>query len=363
MGPRDRILRLLVVCPNWVGDAVMATPALRLVRDSLPGAYIGGFMRPGIDQVLADGGFFDEIHVERAGGVMGPKFAAAKLRPRGYDTALLLTNSFRTALTARIAGIPRRVGYDRDGRGLLLTDRLALPTRPGFRVGQARFAAIPAVDAYWHMAIALVNPQAPDEAMPSTAGLELGTSPADEAQADALLADLAVGQQRFAVLIPGGSKPEKRWPADRFAALAQHLRERHGLVVLASGSSAEAEVLEAVAAGGCATALTAPSLGVLKAVIRRASLLVTNDTGPRHIALAFGVPTVSLFGPTDHRWTIVPGAPETLVLADPEFLASLPEGETANDHPERCRVDRIELARVALAADERLASGEAGSRA
>lgn len=363
MAHRDRILRLLVVCPNWVGDAVMATPALRLIREGLPGAFIGGFMRPGIDQVLADGGFFDEIHVERAGGVMGPKFAAAKLRPRGYDTALLLTNSFRTALTARIAGIPRRIGYDRDGRGLLLTDRLALPTRPGLRLGQARFAVLPAVDAYWHMASALLDPEAPQHAMPETASLELGTSDRDEAAASELLESLVPQAERCAILIPGGSKSEKRWPADRFAALAVHLRDRHGLAVLASGSPAEAEVLDAVSAGGAATPLIAPSLGVLKAVIRRASLLVTNDTGPRHIALAFGVPTVSLFGPTDHRWTIVPGAPETLVLADPEFVASLPEGETANDHPQRCRIDLIEVARVVQAADERLAPREPGSRA
>src|SRR5690349_1107621 len=117
-------LRLVVICPSWVGDVVMATPALRLLRSRLKGSFIGGLVRPGMDELLAGTDFFDEVHVERAGGVMGPKFAAAKLRPRRYDAALLLTNSFSTALIARIAGVPRRVGYNRDARGLLLTDRL-----------------------------------------------------------------------------------------------------------------------------------------------------------------------------------------------------------------------------------------------
>src|SRR5262245_57469670 len=122
VSPRPRPLRLLIVLPSWVGDVTMATPTLRTIRVTLPGVFIGGLCRPGIDQLLAGTSFFDELHVERASGVFGPKFVAAKLRPRRYDTALLLTNSFSTALTVRIAGIPRRIGYDRDARGLLLTD-------------------------------------------------------------------------------------------------------------------------------------------------------------------------------------------------------------------------------------------------
>src|ERR1043165_5228089 len=113
--------------PSWVGDAVMATPALRLIRAGPPGAFIGALVRPGIDQVLAGTNFFDEVHVEAAAGVMGPKHAAAKVRPRRYDTALLFTNSFSTALIVRVAGIPRRIGYARDARSLLLTDRLLAP--------------------------------------------------------------------------------------------------------------------------------------------------------------------------------------------------------------------------------------------
>jgi ADP-heptose:LPS heptosyltransferase len=95
------------------------------------------------------------------------------------------------------------------------------------------------------------------------------------------------------------------------------------------------------------------TLSSLKSIVRRAKLMVTNDTGPRHLAAAFGVPLVSLFGPTDHRWTTIPtrpGAPELLLLADPD----LPANEVANDHPERCRIDRIEFAAVRAATDTAL---------
>jgi heptosyltransferase-2 len=93
------------------------------------------------------------------------------------------------------------------------------------------------------------------------------------------------------------------------------------------------------------------TLGALKAVVKRASLMVTNDTGPRHIAAAFGVPVVSLFGPTDHRWTVIPtkpGSREAVVVADPTLEA----GQLANDHPERCRIDRIDEERVRRAVQE-----------
>ncbi len=150
--PRPKPHRLLIVLPSWVGDAVMATPALRRIRAALPGAFVGALARPGIDQLLAGSGLFDEVHVERASGVLGPKFVAAKVRPRRYDTALLLTNSFSTALIARVAGIPRRIGYNRDARRLLLTDPL-----PPDRTPRGGFAIVPAVNAYWKLASSICN--------------------------------------------------------------------------------------------------------------------------------------------------------------------------------------------------------------
>ena len=357
---------MLIILPSWVGDAVMATPALRLLRDALPGCFIGGLARPGIDQILAGSGLIDEFHLHHAGGVMGPKFAAAKVRPRRYDTALLLTNSFSTALIARIAGIPRRFGYARDGRSLLLTHRFDVPRRDGVR------DAVPVVTYYWNAAVEMlrslgcsdVRPIEPQR-IPPGIRLELAATPQDQSQAETVLAKSGLpSDSRFAILNPGGNNPAKRWPEDRFAALATHLHSRHGLASFLNGSPAELDILSRIRGATAAPTFALPelgnTLGSLKAILAsgRCRLMVTNDTGPRHIAAAFGVPVVSLFGPTDPRWTTIPTAPgsggpggERIIVADP----TLPETEVSNDHPERCRIDRIELQTVLAAADDLLA--------
>src|SRR5678815_1063929 len=243
-------LRVIVICPSWVGDVVMATPALRLIRERLKGAFIGALFRPGIDDLLAGTTFFDEVHVDRAAGVMGPKFAAAKLRPRRYDTALLLTNSFSTALIARIAGIPRRVGYNRDARGLLLTDRLDAPKRP-----DGRWAVVSAVSYYWNAAAEFLERCGKGDGLSRgfelpSARMELGVSE-DQARAGTELLQRAgvSDQERIAILNPGGNNAAKRWPVERFIDIGRTLREKHGLRVLVNGSPAEAEFTGTIASG------------------------------------------------------------------------------------------------------------------
>jgi heptosyltransferase-2 len=350
--------RLLVVCPSWLGDVVMATPALRLLRDRLPGAFIGGLLRPGMDELLAGTSLLDEMHVDRARGVMGPKMVAAKVRPRMYDTALLLTNSFSTALITRLAFIPRRVGYDREGRGLLLTQRLRAERRGALAgLGVGSFACVPAVEYYLHAARAIVGEE--DAVGDARARLELGYTEKQMQAGEWILKSAGVNEgDAFAVLNPGGNDPAKRWPADRFIEIGKRLQRERGWKVLVNGSPGEAELCERLAVGLGDKKLNLQehviTIGALKPLLERARLMVTNDTGPRHIAAAFGVPTVALFGPTDHRWTTLPesGAPMIEVLADP----TLPEDQLANDHPERCAIDKIEVERVWGAVQRALAS-------
>ena len=345
-------MRLLVVCPSWVGDAVMATPALRRLRDGLPGSYIGALVRPGIDHVLDGLGLFDEVHTIRSRGFMGPKRAAASVRGRGYDTAVLLTNSFSTALSVRMALIGRRIGYDRDGRGVLLTDRLTAPKTDG------GWAIVPAVSYYWFAAGAVLGDdrrslEAPAlehaervaTGLPDGVAMELGVTDRDEAEGTAALASAGVDGP-YAILNPGGNNEAKRWPAERFAEIGRWLAENRGVRVVVNGSPAEAELCGSIASAvpdGVSLPEHGNTLRGLKHIVRGASVMVTNDTGPRHFAVAAGVPTVSLFGPTDPRWTSVPvRAPEEIVVADP----TLDPAESANDHPERCAVDRIGVERV-----------------
>lgn len=355
--------------PSWVGDAVMATPALSAIRSAMPGAFIGALVRPGIDEVLAGMGGFDEMHVERAAGVMGPKRVAAKIRPLRYDASVLMTNSFSTALITRLAGIPRRIGYDRDGRGLLLTDRLEPVRRrdlpPFNRSGTdpSGWAPVPACVYYMGLADYLLGGREVGfaERMPP---MRLGLTPEQGRETAQVLERAGVrvsGSDSplvpFAVLNPGGNDPVKRWPPDRFAQVADHLWQVHGLRSLLNGSPAESGLIDGVVTacqpGTNAVALPklGMTLGALKGVCAAARLMVTNDTGPRHIAAAMGVPVVSLFGPTDHRWTTIPFDRERVIVADP----TLPEHEVANDHPERCAIGRIEAATVLSAADDLLA--------
>jgi len=440
-------MRLLIVLPSWVGDAVMATPAVRALREHLPGAFIGALMRPGIDQLLAGSSFFDELHIISAQGMMGPKRAAARLRARRYDAAVLLTNSFSTALTARLAGIPRRIGYDRDARAVLLTD----PVRPlrrrdlePFRRSHANpadWAPVPACEYYYRLVTEFLGDMKID---PGPMGpLELVATRGEELEAADILARACVtldgpGAIPYILLNPGGNDTAKRWPAAQFAALADYLIGHLGLTVLISGSPSEADLIDSICAacrhahapdqpspGPDATetaasddtteagspssipsepstppvieppidadTLVAPrpgarrlgrhgadadpsenplapagsgavqarivnlarlgvTLGTLKPIVARARVMVTNDTGPRHIAAAFGTPVVTLFGPTDHRWTTIPHLDEVRLLADP----TLPEEEVANDHPERCRIERIGLGDVVNAVNRLL---------
>lgn len=353
--------RVLVVMPSWVGDAVMATPALAALRAGLPETHVGALVRPGIDELLDGTGLVDECHVVWP-GLMAPRRAAVRVMPSRYDAALLLTNSFSSALAVFLARIPRRVGYARDGRGLLLTDRLVAPRR-----ADGRWAPIPAVNYYRHVVRRFLDPSlppAPDPAEPVSEPMCLAVTDVQRQEADRRLTEAGVPTGVPLVLVcPGANAPAKRWPAERFAEVARHVAGRWGACVLVSGSPGEREVVAQVVArardglNGPAgrdphemvvdLASTGLTPGLLKGIIARCVLCVCNDTGPRHMAAALGVPVVALFGPTDPRWTtVVAPAGQVLLRADPD----LPRDHVADDHPQRCRIDRIGTEAVLAAA-------------
>lgn len=378
--PPAKPRRLLVVLPSWLGDAAMATPTLRLLRDALPGSFVAGLARPAVAELLAGTALLDEMVIERASGMMGPKRAAGKVRALRFDAALLLTNSFSTALATRMAGIPLRMGYDRDGRGAMLTHRLHAPEWPGSRAGRRRWAPVPAVAYYLAAGRALLGDwpgpfeeiDDPMAVLPPGARLELPVTDADREMARDVLERAGVEQgARIAVLNPGANNPAKRWPAERFGALAAWLASERALRVLVNAAPNEREVAEAVLAAARAVGGPEPvslaehgqTLGALKAILARARLLVTNDTGPRHLAAAVGTPTVALFGPTDPRWTTLPPGPrgserEIVLAAGSLEPAPLAPNEVADEHPDRCRMEKIGLEAVREAADRVLAAPE-----
>lgn len=337
MRPTAPPRRALIVAPSWVGDATMATPAFRAIKAAWPSTSLALLCRPGIDAVLAGLPMFDAVVVDGLRGALGPLRARRRLRDLGAEAAILFPNSFRAALTVFLARIPRRVGYARDGRSALLTDRVpSSAERPRSTVGH-----------YCELVERGLGIEVSDRR------LGLALTDADREGAARATAEIA---GPYAVLVPGGNNPSKRWPPERFAAVADDLRTRRGLAVLVAGAPAEREVIDAIRAAARTTVTDLSSrglgLGSLKAVIAGAALVVSNDTGPRHIAAAFDVPTVALFGPTDHRWTILPGARERLLVAEP----FLPEELVADDRPAFCRIDRIAVEDVLAAAESLLAA-------
>ncbi|MHC4590421.1 MAG: glycosyltransferase family 9 protein, partial [Planctomycetota bacterium] len=182
--------------------------------------------------------------------------------------------------------------------------------------------------------------------------MQLFVADAQRAEAARLLEGVS---RPYAVLCPGANKAAKRWPAERFAAVADALAGL-GLAAVATGAPGEREVVAEVSRAAAVPVLDLVQrglgIGSLKAVIADAALCVTNDTGPRHVAAALGTPVVTLFGPTDHRWTTIECPHEQILVAEP----FLPEPLVADDHARHCAITRIPVADV-LAAAERLLSG------
>lgn len=358
---------MLIYLPSWLGDTVMATPAMALVRHALPRSVLVALGRPGMNELLSGLDWIDDVLIADGRSTLGPAKVAARLRAMRLDAALLLPNSFSSALTVRLAGIERRVGYDRDGRGAFLTHKLDPLKRPAPHKG---YQPMSAVDYYLDAARALLVALHATPAQEPPARLLLATTLPEERLADEVLAKGGIGpQEPFALLNPGGNNPAKRWPVERFAALAHHLITVHKLKVAINGSPAESELVGTIQQAielnhpedgnrvACLPELGG-TIGSLKATLKRARVMVTNDTGPRHIAAAFNTPTVALFGPTDPRWTTLPlsftrpGVPREVVLvADP----TLPPQEVADDHPSRCAIEGIGLGDVVAAVDRVLA--------
>lgn len=292
--------RLLVTIPNWVGDVVMATPVLAALRDHFAGAKITYLMRDYVREVVAGAGWHDhEIYwPQRRGWRRALRLADLVTRLRGehFELALLLTNSFRSGLITGLARIPRRVGYARDGRTWLLTDRLKPLKRDG------RFVPSPVLPYYARIAEHVGCP-VPDRR------LRLVVTPEQERSGAALARHYRLDDGRpYAIVNPGAAfGAAKCWLPERFAEVCDRLHAERGLRCVLVGAPHEAPLMREIARLARTDVVCCDdpgtTLGSLKVLVRDAHLLLCNDTGPRHYGNAFGVPTVTIFGPTHQEWT------------------------------------------------------------
>jgi heptosyltransferase-2 len=294
-------MHAVVILPNWVGDVVMATPMLRALRRHWgPTARITGVMRPLMAELLAGTPWLDDtIFYDRRSKDPGRRFrgVARQLRAARPDVAVIVANSVSSAALAWLGGARRRIGFSRPERWLLLTDRLP-PKRQGWRLAPTSAAE--------HAMDLAVRAGAAREPL----RLELASTAADEALADETLARLFPGSDSTGPLIVfndgGAFGPAKAWGAEKFTALARYLRARvpqaRMLVHCGPGDRDDARRIAAAVDDPAVRSLAdEPRLpfGLSKAVLKRAAAVVTSDSGPRHIAAAFGTPTVVLHGPMD----------------------------------------------------------------
>jgi heptosyltransferase-2 len=293
-------MNIAIFLPNWIGDIVMATPALRALRSAYPEAHLVGVMRPYVAEVLAgtrlldEQLFYDPRARERA---LGSWSLVRRMRARRPEMAVLLTNSLRTGMLAWASGAKRRIGFVRYGRGMLLTDKLY------HRREQKKYVPSPVLDDYLRLAyVAGCAEQSPQ--------MELATTFADERAAETVWRQLQLpAGDRVVTFNSGGAfGAAKLWPTEYFSELAERVANQLGQTVLVVCGPSERRIAERIVAGAnhpqVKSIAEAPlSIGLTKACIRRSRLLVSTDSGPRHFAAAFGVPVITLFGPTHIAWS------------------------------------------------------------
>lgn len=293
-------MKIAVFLPNWLGDVVMATPTLRALRRHFAEATIAGIVRPHLADVLAGTGWLNEFwpfHPRAKNSTIGRGALVKRLRREQVDLAVLLPNSLGSAILAWLGRARKRLGYARDGRGLLLTDRVD-PPRAG-----ARRVESPMVDYYLKLAErAGCGPESPR--------LELQVTATERDSAEEVFHRLGLRRDgRVVALNSGSANGEARsWPVESFGRLARQIVDRLDHQVLVMCGPKEREIAEAIvrAAGGRGVASMAHQpldLGTAKACLARTRLMVSTDSGPRHVAAALGKPVITLRGPTLPVWS------------------------------------------------------------
>lgn len=318
--------RILIRAVNWVGDAVMTTPAIGAIRESFSQAEITLLANPLVSQLFSPHKWIDRvITFDRNGvhkGIAGKFRLAMELRKEAFDAAIILPNSFDSALIPWMAGIPIRLGKASDGRSFLLT---------GCYRSDAGTSRDHEVEYYLglvkHFGIT------GQVAVPF-----LGTTPEEDREAAALLAGHGIQADDFVLGINPGAAfgSAKRWYPERFADAALQLSRLKSAKVVIFGGPGESDIaaeIEQQLGPACLNLAGTTTLRGLMALIRNCNLFITNDSGPMHIAAAFGIPLVAIFGSTDHA-TTAPYTDKAVIVRKEVACAPCKLRECPTDH--RC---------------------------
>lgn len=332
--------KILVRMPNWIGDAVVAMPAVAFLRRRFPDAELCALAIPGISQLLSHHPDLDRIIVfDRKGkhaGIRGWIRLLRLLRAERFDLCVLFSNAFASALLAYLAAIPTRLGYRRDGRGFLLNRAIAVSSKK-IHVTEYYLRLVKELDREVDSSTSLLSTLHSSRSMnfyPPT----LWLLPKERESASRVLSseslNPAPGRLKgspndsdrlgwgppaldFVGLNPGAAYgSSKRWEPSRFAEVADRLVISHGVRIVIFGGPQDQKVAEEIAFAMKHPPLLLAGRTALResmALISRCRMLITNDSGPMHIAAAFGVPLVAVFGPTDPEVTSPVGQGHRLV--------------------------------------------------
>jgi len=289
--------RILIVNVNWLGDVLFSTPFIRAVKERYQDSFIAVLLHPRCSQMLERNPRIDEIIIyDEEGvhrGILGKARLILSLRKKHFDIAFLLHRSFTKALMVYLAGIPERVGYATKGRAELLT-----------RIAEEPAEEVHKVEYVLNILNAL---ETGTRTIRQDEGYEFFSSAEDERSLQMILKQHTVAEGKpLLVIVPGGNWPPKRWPQENFAALADALIEKYQAALVIACARKDASLASEIRARMkhqpivlCGE-LTLSQLGAL---LKRADLVIANDTGPMHIAAAVKTRVIALFGPTSPKIT------------------------------------------------------------
>jgi heptosyltransferase-2 len=336
-------LKILIRATNWIGDAIMSLPAMRAIRQRYPDATITVAAKPWVAALYERERSIN--HVMTFEGAPGARDWRTKrdliqrIRAAGFDLAVLFPNSFESAAIVRLAGVPRIVGYARDGRGFLLTDAVPTPKE----------GEIPRHERFYYLE--LLRCAGLIEAIPDVPEIRLDGKKELSCAGEEQFRRLGVKAPVVGVSPGAAYGSAKRWLPERFAEAAVRMADSIGASVAVFGSGAEKDMCEEVArqAKGHNLAGTT-SLRQFMEMTAACRIFVTNDSGAMHIASALGVPSVTVFGPTDETAT-GPLGPAARIVREPVDCAPCLKRECPIDH--RC-MTRVTVDRVVEQAGELL---------
>jgi heptosyltransferase II len=341
-------MKILIRATNWVGDAIMALPALRAVRAKFPEAKIAIVARPYVADIYRGQGICDElIPYDPNGehrGWKGRELLAGKLRSQKFDVALLLQNAFDAAWLAWRANIPQRIGYARDARSFLLTKAIPVP-----RAGE-----IPPHEKFYYLE--LLRRAGWIDALQDDRHIALQVPEAARERAEQTLCEAGARTGAFRIAIGAGASygSAKCWPPDRFAKALNEILSGGDADVILFGTPGEATVSSAIA-GELRRApvdLTGKTqIADLPALLSQCHLFLGNDSGAMHVAAAVGLPVVAVFGPTDPDGT-APVTPRASIVQQKPYCSPCFLRRCPTDH--RC-MKAVTPEMVALALRTRLA--------